>query len=152
MTRYAFAVAIALAIALSCAGPDRFGVGANATQRDWMRADPNTLLANDTGFGYGVGVWLEWDLRKQQLPVAFDWPDRPPFYLAAKDQAPTIVTTPPAKEPDKPDRVDQAIGAARELDGMSASTQIIILVLGLAAVFGIITVAYLRQSRRKPKP
>lgn len=142
---------VVVAIAASCAGPDRFGVGANATQSDWMRADSSTLLANDTGIGYGVGVWAEWDLRKQTQPIAFDWPDRPPFYLANGLANKTQPVLQPPADDDKPDRIGQSITAAKALDGMQPATQIILLVLGLAAVLGIIIVAHLR-TKRSPKP
>lgn len=138
-------------LVVSCAGPDRFGVGANATQSDWMRADSSTFLANDTGMGYGVGVWAEWDLRKQSQPITFDWPDRPPFYLANRPANNSQPVLQPETE-DKPDRIDQGINAAQALDGMQPATQIILLVLGLAAVVGIIIVAHLRTKQRSPKP
>lgn len=137
-------LALALLLA-SCRMPDSVGVGANASQFDYLGFNQNTLLTNDTGMGYGVGVWAEWVLNRPVQPITWEWPDRPPYYLTG--DKPPVIVTPGSTEPrDAPDRVDQGITAVKALDDTGASTQIIVLVLGLAVVGAIIIL-----RSRKPK-
>jgi hypothetical protein len=140
---------LALLLLLSCRMPDSVGVGANASQYDYLGFNQNTLLTNDVGMGYGVGVWAEWQLSNQPQPITWEWPQSPPYYLASKD-SPVIVNSPAVSTSTassaSDDHVERGVSAVKALDSTQASTQIIVLILGLAAVGAII---FLKS--RKPK-
>lgn len=143
---------LALVLLVSCRSPDRFGAGANGSQYDYLGYDQSTLLTNSDGMGYGVGVWVEWDLGNQSQVIEFEWPKSPPWYMREGEAAPAQPTVVVNQSDDrsmdqsvKVDRVDQGVEAAKALNSMGASTQFIILILGLSVVGGII---YLRT--RKP--
>ncbi len=140
---------LAFCLLLSCRLPDSVGVGANASQFDYLGFDQQTFLANQVGNGYGVGVWAEWQLSNQPQPITWEWPQSPPYYLASKD-SPVIVNSPAVSTSTassaSPDNVEKGVSAVKALDSTQASTQIIVLILGLAAVGAII---FLKS--RKPK-
>tara|TARA_R110002126_G_scaffold14054_15_gene59827 strand:+ start:1650 stop:1973 length:324 start_codon:yes stop_codon:yes gene_type:complete len=102
--------------------------------------------------GFGVGLWVEWDLGSQKQEIQFEWPASPPWYLREGGTPPPTVVVNHTADVDQTvndNRVDQGIDAAKALDSMNASTQFIILILGLSVVGGII---YLRTRKPHPKP
>lgn len=133
-TKWAALAAVSLA---ACRAPDSVGIGGNASQFDYLGFDQQTFLANQTGMGYGIGVWAEWQLSNQPQPITWEWPQTPPYYLTG-DKSPTTVIVPDAQGDSGPTKVQEGVTALRAVDQSSEATRLILLVLGLAVVGGII--------------
>ena len=129
----------ALILLAACTLPDEVGVGTIASQFDYFArstGDPTQWpFTNDTGYGYGVSLWATWKLGRPEDRNAWDWPERPPYYLAKGDSGPVIVTG--GQQQEEPSHVEQLLQAGDRMSGWSPMLQFagmlcIILIVGVA--------------------
>tara|TARA_R110000822_G_scaffold137399_5_gene274892 strand:- start:1032 stop:1475 length:444 start_codon:yes stop_codon:yes gene_type:complete len=109
----------------SCRAPDTVGVGASANQFDMLGYSSSTFLEDQTGMGYGVGVFAEWTLSNQPQPITWEWPQSPPYYLT-KDGTPppTTIVVGSDQEPKQEGAVDKALSAGMTVNAWGPVMQI----------------------------
>ncbi len=114
---------LATALLASCSLPDEVGVSANASQFDWLAQDDRSFLANDTGMGYGLGVWASWKLSRPEQAVRWSWPETPPYYLARQQPPQPISTNPVDVASTETDHVETLLDAGDRMSGWSPLMQ-----------------------------
>lgn len=114
---------LVVAIASSaCRIPDHIGVSANANQFDYFASSQGGANAwpfsNEIGYGYGLGVWAEWDIGKKEHKVDWEWPTAAPYYLANN-------STPIAIKPSEGDvgHVETMLDAGDRINSWSPTMQ-----------------------------
>lgn len=120
-------VALLLLLA-SCSLPDEVGVSANANQFDYFASSaggPNAWpFTNDTGYGYGVGVWASWALDKGPQVVEFEWPMAAPYYLARPGASePSMIEVGQPAVSDSDGHLNDALAAGDRINSWSPTMQ-----------------------------
>ena len=82
----------------------------------------STFLEDQTGMGYGLGVWAEWDLRIQPQPITF--PTEPPWYLRKDGTAPpTSITIGKTEDAPEANGIETALDAGETINAWSPTMQ-----------------------------